>query len=191
MDDNDSILVEKLRKGDVRILDHLFKKYGEKLYGFALRYLKSEADAEELVQSVYVKIWENRKKLKQESSFKSYLFTIAYNEICKIFRRRNYHKAYVDEIISRKSEFDTLDGKADYALALEQVELLIDKLPDRRKEIFNLRYKGGKSSKEIAKELNISPGTVDNNISEALGFIRKNINKGSLAILLFISLFLS
>jgi len=72
---DDSILVDNLKKGDLQAFDQLFKKYGERLYGFALRYLKSEADAEELVQEAYIKIWENRKNLKKDSSFKSYLFT--------------------------------------------------------------------------------------------------------------------
>ena len=191
MDINDSILVDNLRRGDLHSFDLLFGKYGKKLYGFAVRYLKSEADAEELVQDVYVKIWENRGKLKKESSFKSYLFTIAYNDICKVFRRRNYQKMYMNEIISREGYFEPVEEKADYSFDLEQIELLIDKLPPRRKEIFNMRHKKGKSSKEIANELNISPGTVDNNISEALDFIRKNLNKNNLEILLLISLFLS
>ena len=191
MNINDSILVDNLRRGDLHSFDLLFGKYGEKLYGFAVRYLKSEADAEELVQDVYVKIWESREKLKKESSFKSYLFTIAYNDICKIFRRRNYHKVYVDEMISRDNNFDDIDEKMDYSSALEQLELWIEQLPPRRKEIFNMRHKEGKSSKEIAEELNISPGTVDNHISEALNFIRKNLNKNNLEILLLISLFIS
>ena len=190
MDNNDSILVDNLQHGDLYSFDLLFKKYGDKLYGFAVRYLKSEADAEELVQDVYVKIWEERGKLKKESSFKSYLFTIAYNDICKIFRQRNYHKIYVEEIIFRDNNFDNIDEKMDYSSALEQVQLWIEQLPPRRKEIFNMRHKEGKSSKEIAKELNISPGTVDNHISEALNFLREHANRNNLGILLFISLFI-
>ena len=190
MDFDDTILVEKLQGGDLHSFDLLFRKYGEKLFGFAFRYLKSENDAEELVQDVYIKIWESRAKLKKEASFRSYLFTIAYHEICKIFRRRNYHKLYLKEIMS--GEGNTIGYEADQftAPSLEQIEYWVDKLPSRRKEIFFRRYKEGKCSREIAAEMGISPGTVDNNISEALRYIRKNLGRSTLEILLFISLFL-
>ncbi len=158
------------------------------MFAFSLRYLKSEADAEEIVQDVYVKIWENRNKLKHETSFKSYLFTIAYNDICKVFRRRKYHEQYVNEMLNG---LGATSGDTNYTGLLSQIEHLVSQLPEKRREIFNLRHNEGKSSKEIAKELNISPGTVDNNISQALNYIRQNIDKNNLALLLFISLFLS
>jgi len=88
---NDIELVEKLQKGDVEAFDLIYDKYSGKLYSFGLKYLRSNSEAEELVQSVFLKVWENYKNLKKESSFKSYLFTIAYNDICKLFRKRNYH----------------------------------------------------------------------------------------------------
>ena len=85
-------LVERLCVGDVEAFDLIFEKYSRHLFGFALSYLKSKEETEELVQDVFLKIWENRKKLKKESSLKSYLFTITYHNICQIFRRRQVYK---------------------------------------------------------------------------------------------------
>ena len=93
-DTNDSLLVDQLIKGDVFAFDKLFGRYANKIYGFSMRYLKSDAQCEELVQEVFVKVWEKRKSLKRDLSFKLYLFTIAYNDIIKFFRSKAYHQAY-------------------------------------------------------------------------------------------------
>ncbi|TKG95765.1 RNA polymerase sigma-70 factor [Puteibacter caeruleilacunae] len=186
----DSILIDKLLNGDLHAFDKLFEKYAKKLYSFSLKYLKNETEAEELVQEVFVKVWEKRNTLKKETSFKSYLFTIAYNDILKFFRSRSYHQAYVREAIAIS---DISDKSADglyYNSVLEQVDKLIDQLPERKKSIFIKSRKEGKSSKQIAEELGISPGTVDNNISEALKFLKQNMNQDLLSFILFFWLFL-
>jgi RNA polymerase sigma factor (sigma-70 family) len=79
---DDIELVERLQKGDVEAFDLIYEKYSGKLYAFGLKYLQSTAEAEELVQAVFLKIWENHKHIDKELSFKSYLFTITYNDIC-------------------------------------------------------------------------------------------------------------
>jgi RNA polymerase sigma-70 factor (ECF subfamily) len=78
---SDRNLIASLQKGDLEAYDMIFNKYGNRLYGFALKYLKSEAEAEELVQDVFLKIWEDRKKLKGESSLQAYLFTLSYHNM--------------------------------------------------------------------------------------------------------------
>ena len=144
-----------------------------------------------MVQDVFVKVWENRKTLKKDASFKSYLYTIAYNDILKYFRSNSYHKAYVKEVAAISPEAVNLEERIDYASVLEEVDSLIDKLPERRRTIFIKSRKEGLSSKEIAGLLKLSPGTIDNNISEALKFIRQNLHAESLTVLLFFFLFLN
>lgn len=186
----DNILIEKLLNGDLRAFDKLYGKYAKKLYGFSLKYLKNETEAEELVQEVFVKVWAKRDTLRKDTSFKSYLFTIAYNDILKFFRSKSYHKAYLKEAIAIT---DICDKSADglyYNSVLEQVDKLIDEMPERRRSIFIKSRKEGKSAKEIAEELGISPGTVDNNISEALKFLKSNMSQDLLALFLFFCLFL-
>ncbi len=186
--DND--LVDQIIHDNSLAFDKLFEKYAHKLYGFALRYLKSENDAEELVHNVFVKIWEKRKELKHESSIKSFLFTVTYNDILKQFRKRNYHRLFVNETLSDPSFKDNSDERIEYASVLEYVDELIEKLPEKRKLIFIKSRKEGKSSKEIAKELNMSPGSIDNHISEAIQYLKTNLKKESLAVALFIALFI-
>lgn len=186
----DNELVDQLINDDTIAFDKIFEKYSSKLYGFALRYLKSESDAEELVHNVFVKIWEKRKTIKRESSLKSFLFTITYHDILKHFRKKSFHHEFLKDSIYSENLTDNSSERIEYNSILEYVDKLIEQLPEKRKLIFIKSRKEGKTSKEIAKELNLSPGTIDNNISEALKFIKQGIKKESLAFVLFITLFL-
>jgi len=185
----DSILISRLLKNDIKAFDELFDKYSQKLYGFGLRYLKSESESEELVQVVFIKIWEKRNTLKKDASFRSYLFTIAYNQILKHFRTKAHHNSYLKEAMAISNIQDHSMDSVDYASILDEVDKLIDLLPEKRKQIFIQSRKDGLSSKQIAKNLKITVGTVDNNISEALKFLRSKLKNETLAITLFISLF--
>ena len=187
---SDYELVERLRKGDVEAFDLIYEKYSGKLYAFGLKYLRSTAEAEDLVQSVFLKIWENYRNLKKESSFKSYLFTIALNQIRKHFNKRAISLHYLESL---QNDLETEDNQTilndDYESILQQINIIIEQMPPRRREIFMKSKIEGKSSKEIATELNISTGTVDNQVSEALRFIRSHLNNENLGLLLFAFLF--
>jgi RNA polymerase sigma-70 factor (family 1) len=179
-------LVERLQKGDLEAFDLLYKKYSCKLYRFGLKYLRSSDEAEDLVQSVFLKLWENHKNLKKESSFKSYLFTIAYNDICKLFRKRNYQQKFINDSLYEisQSTSEAEDG-IDCRSILERIQQVIEKLPERQKDIFLKSRQEFKSTKEIAEEAGLSPGTVDNYVSESLKFIRCQLQNDILPALLF------
>jgi RNA polymerase sigma-70 factor (family 1) len=188
---DDHTLVQLLQKGNVAAFDSLFEGYSQKLFGFALKYFKNESDAEELVQEVFVKVWENRQMLKSELSFKSYLFTIALNQIRKHFNKKATSLRYL-ESLQNEPEFAENHAihEDDYESALQQINLIIEQMPPRRREIFIKSKLDGKSSKEIAAELNISAGTVDNQVSEALRFIRSRLKTENFGMLLFAVLYI-
>ena len=183
-------LIERLQKGDVEAFDLIYEKYSLKLYSFGFKYLRSKAEAEEIVQSVFLKLWENHKNLKKELSFKSYLFTIAYNDICKLFRKRSYGQKFIDDILYENNQSSNeIENSIDSQSVLERVQQIIEKLPKRQRIIFLKSRQEGKSTKEIAREIGLSPGTVDNYISESLKFIRSHLPKEDLCLVLFFSLF--
>jgi RNA polymerase sigma-70 factor (ECF subfamily) len=183
-------LVRLLQNGDVVAFDSLFEVYSPKLFGFSMKYFKNERDAEELVQDVFVQVWENRQSLKSELSFKSYLFTIALNQIRKHFNKKAVSLRYLESLRDDPENENNLSiQNDDYELNMRQIELMIDQLPPRRREIFIMSKIEGKSSKEIAYELNISAGTVDNQVSEAIRSIRAQLKNQNLNLLLFAALF--
>lgn len=187
---DDQFLVQLLQKGNVVAFDSLFEIYSPKLFGFALKYLKNESDSEELVQEVFVQIWEHHQSLKSELSFKSYLFTIALNLIRKHFNKRAISLRYLESLRNDSETEETQKiEEGNYESILQQIGLIIEKMPPRRREIFVKSKLEGKSSKEIADELNISDGTVDNQVSEGLKFIRLKLKNENFASLLFAVLF--
>ena len=174
---NDIELIESLQTGDIEAFDLIYQKYSGKIFKFALKYMRSKSDAEGLVQSVFLKIWEKHKSLRKESSFKSFLFTIAYNDMCKIFRERSYFRKYILDSITNNLHIDyKIEDGLEYQSILDQVYKIIDTLPEKQKTIFIKSRREGKSTKEISAEMNLSPGTIDNYISETLKYIRKRLN---------------
>ena len=187
---NESVLVRNLSKGNLLAFNALYKIYSGRLYRFALGYLKSEEDAEELVQEVFTIIWEKRKELNEELSFKSFLFTIAFNIIRKHFRSKSYLANYLKSGICSDLDIQTSE-KITCESLFQYINKLVNMLPLRRKEIFIKSRFEGQSVKEIAEELNISHKTVENQLTDALRFLRRNLQSERLNLFLFFILLLS
>lgn len=184
--------VQALKNGDVTAFDQLFRKYSERLFLFSKKYLKSDEEAHEVVQEVFLYIWEKRAELKPENSFNAYVFTIAYNRIKKHFNRKVLENKFKDEQLYLFLDASgDLDREIDYKFLLEKVETIINELPERRRKIFRKRKYEGLPIKQIAADLNISPNTVENQLAAAQKQIQAELAKEKIAGLLFFGLFLS
>lgn len=186
----ESQIVKSLTKGNLLAFNTLYKRYSGRLYRFALGYLKTEAEAEDLVQEVFTIIWAKRANLKEELSFKSFLFTIAFNIVRKHFRTKAYLSEYFKVGISDFQDLQT-SQRITYDSLYQYITKLVNQLPERRKEIFIKSRFEGHSIKEISEELRISHKTVENQLTDALKFIRTNLKRESIPVLLFFVLFIS
>ena len=188
---SDDILIEAIGKNDHAAFNQLFHKYGPMLYAFVVSILKDEPESEEVVQDVFLKIWEKRKELQPGFSFKSYLFTIAYNATKKNYRRKVQETKYKQEIVVSIGQDPSSDLSAiEYRNLLEYVDTIINRLPPARREIFIMSKKDGLNNEEIAAFLNISEQTVKNQLVAARKFLvaeAKKDNNGPG--FLFLSLF--
>ncbi|MFO8148410.1 MAG: RNA polymerase sigma-70 factor, partial [Gillisia sp.] len=159
-------LVKLLKKGDMKAFDIIYKKYSRRLYGFVFRYLKQEADTEEIVQEVFIKIWKSREKIDIYSSFESFLFTIAYNATMSLLRKR-VSETRSREYLKSLQQIDTADHVIDEIQFKElnhKVQSLLEQLTPRQKEIYQLSREEGLTHEEIAQKLNISKSTVNNHL---------------------------
>jgi RNA polymerase sigma-70 factor (ECF subfamily) len=135
-----------------------------------------------------MKIWESRKSIKTDSSFKSFLYTIVYNDICNLFRKRKYSQEFARETLYINNHFSNeTEERIDYKSILNRVELIIEKLPEKHKIIFMKSRHEGKTTKEIAREVGLSTGTVDNYISESLKYIKTKLKSESVYGIIFSS----
>ncbi|MDX9881594.1 MAG: RNA polymerase sigma-70 factor [Prolixibacteraceae bacterium] len=185
-------LVVLLQNNSPVAFQQLFDLYSQKLYHFSFSYLKSDSESEEIVQEVFLKIWEKRGSLKTGKSFKSYLFTIAFNAIRKNFNKKMKEDKYKHELFEWVSaDRPGLESHLEFERLLRKLDRLIEQLPGKRKEIFLKRKKEGKSIAEIANEMGISPKTVKNQITEAMNSLRKSFDDSEVSSMLFYFLFVS
>jgi len=186
---SDRFLVERLIIGDVDAFDKLFVKYAGKINLLLRRYLGSKEDAEGMTQEVFIKIWENRRNIKTEHSFRSYIFTITYNAIKKFFLDKHMlFEQYKDFL--HDSSTNSTASEINYNEIVKHVEHEVSKLTSRQKQIYILSREKGLSHKEIAKQLNISAKTVENHLGLATKQIKKHLSKSGLLSIVFVNLFL-
>lgn len=188
---DDDLLVRRLRKSDPFAFEELFSKYSNRLYQFSLSYLKSEADAEEIVQDVFLKLWEKKQEIKTGVSFQAYLFTISLNFIKRHFNRKARADRYKHELaIHFFDASEQTESSVTYQDLLMKLEILIDQLPEKRRQIFIERRQHDKPVKQIAEELGISPKTVENQLTRALSFLKSELQKEHFGGFLFCHLFI-
>lgn len=188
---SDKDLLLLIQKDDKVAFYNIYERYSKRLYGFVVRYTKLEADAEEIVQEVFVKIWESRNKIDVYSSFETFLFTIAYNTTMSLLRKRSSEKKYLDHLktIQVNNSPDLID-EIHFNELKEKVQSLLNELTPRQKEIFQLSREDGLTHDEIAKKLNISVNTVKKHMVNTLAFLKSHIDNSLLVNMLFICLFL-
>ncbi len=184
-------MIKLLKGGDMKAFDIIYKKYSRRLYGFVFRYVKQEADTEEIVQDVFTKIWQSRNKINIYSSFESFLFTIAHNATVNLLKKKATEKKYIKHLQSLQNTNSYELTNEIYFKELEQkLRDLVEELSPRQKEIFQMSRNEGLSHKKIAGKLGISANTVKNHLVSTLSFLKNKIDNGLLMSGLFISLFL-
>ena len=168
------VLFEKMKIGDKKAFKFFFEAYYSGLCNYVNLFVRNESLSEEIVQDVYIYVWNNRKKIKIHNSVRAYLFTASKNKGINHIRNekvrntalhklKDYIQDYVpqpDEIL-QEQEFQKILNEA------------TEKLPPRCREIFLLSRKHGYTNEKIAAELNISPKTVENQMTIALRKMRK------------------
>ena len=163
----DEQLFLAISEGSHEAFHKFFYSYEKRVYGFLYKMLLSHEEAEELLQIVFVKIWENRATKNLDCSLEAYVFAIAKNCVLDALRQRVRKFLFEKQLIENFKESE--DGEA--ALIDEDLKRhiasLIAHIPERRREIFKLRYEKELSYKEIAEQLNISENTVDTQIRHA------------------------
>ena len=178
-------LIRAFKKGDSRAFEKLFQEYHKKLYAFLFHLLHSKEDAEEIVQDTFIKVWEKREDFIDGYSFDSFLFTIAKNAFLNLNRKKINRVVFEDHL--NFLEEISPGGTDDYIIFKETKEIIntiIEGLPPKRKEIFLLRKIEGLSRKEIAEKLDISVITVDNQLMKANIYLKDQLKKYSLLLLI-------
>lgn len=184
-------LLGKLKAGDELAFERLYQIYSPQIYKKLLKLLKQENIAEELLQDVFVKVWEKRDVIDLEKSFRAYLYRIAQNLVYDLFRRAAFDRKMLAELISSSTEvYDPVTdaySEKDYNTILQQVVAI---LPEQRRKIYTLVKIEGKSYAEVSKLLGISTSTVSDHIVKANVMLKEHFAANHLILAALVASFI-
>lgn len=170
----DEKILDALRDGNHEAFETVFISYYNKTKYFIYGYIKSETDAEELTEDLFVNLWINRTSIDTGKSFSSYLHTIARNAAINFLQHKYVRDAYISNYTS-----DEHSSTSEEDLIAKELGILIDdvvaNMPGQRRQIYILSRKEGLSNTEIAEKLSTTKRNVESQLSLALKEIRKAI----------------
>ncbi|MBO7055293.1 MAG: RNA polymerase sigma-70 factor [Bacteroidales bacterium] len=159
----------------------VYKTYYSRLCVFACGFLQNENDAEEIVQNVILKLWEQKDKINEIENMQAYLFRSVKNQCLNFIKRNKLADVYKTEAWKELKELEeqTMSNTQpeDNEQQIKQLKEAIETLPERCQEVLKMSKFEGLKNKEIADELQISLKAVEANISRAFTLIRKNFQK--------------
>ena len=176
--DQEKELIIALKQGNEKAFNILYKQYWKQVYNFCRLYLTNTEEAEEVVQDVFVRLWQSRDFLRENDNFKGLLFIISRNLVFNQTRKSFNHDFYT---LSLLEALENMPEENSYDIEKEleakdlsaYIDLLIAELPPQRQKIYKMSRESGMNNEEIARELGINKRTVENHLSQALTDIRK------------------
>lgn len=178
---NDLLWIKKIREGDIRAFETLFRTYYSSLSFYALSITNDRDAAEEIVQELFYQLWKERAGLYIFRSLKSYLYGAVRNQSlqhCEHRQIRERHRQYVlsgQETQPQDTPLEVLE----YKELEELIERTLNRLPERRRSIFRMHRMEGMKYKEIAEQLSLSVKTIEAEMTKGYQALRKEIEKYS------------
>jgi RNA polymerase sigma-70 factor (ECF subfamily) len=184
----DQRLCALLKEGDEKAFASIFNRYQAPLFDFAYKRIRDKDEAKDIVQEIFVRLWNNREELQIKNSLRAYLYRCALNGVLNKVSRQVVREEYVSSL---QQMIEGHTREADYHIREADMERLINAeiaaLPPKMREVFEMRKTEYLSNKEIAGRMGISEQTVETHMKRALRALRMRLS----AIVFLISAFLS
>jgi RNA polymerase sigma-70 factor (family 1) len=172
--DNEKEWLIQLRSGSEAAFEKIYEAYGPRLFGNVLKLVKSEMVAKEILQDVFIKIWNHRSQIDTQQSFRSYLFRIAENKVYDFFRKAARDKKLQAQLLAAATEgYDHIDRLISNKENNSLLQQAINTLPPQRQQVFRLIKLDGKTYEEVSRQLGISTSTISDHIVKAGRSIRE------------------
>lgn len=186
MDLNEINLIERLKKGDEGSFIYLVDHYNKRLYGYAITLANDHATAEDILQNVFLRTWEKRKKLNINTSLQSYLLRSVYNEFINLYKKKRSTMVLEQKYFKSLERSVVLHDESSFEKVLERVMHEVQQLPPKCREVFVLSRKEGLTNHEISEHLNISVKTVEAQITRAFSILRDKLGRSYSTIFFFL-----
>ncbi|ETN96429.1 RNA polymerase sigma factor [Zhouia amylolytica] len=163
----------KLIIGDIKTFERVYNKYFDQVYSVILRYTRDETFADDLLQEVFIKLWNNKAKVSEDLTIEHQIFVITKNVVLnhlkKSVREKRLIADYKVTLMSSFANHHTFSEER-----LNKLKNLIDSLPEKQQQVFKMHKLEGLSYEEIAQSLKISKNTVSSHLSAAVKSLKKN-----------------
>lgn len=168
----------KIAKGDELAFSTVFEQFKNKVFAVGMKLLKSEVEAEEVVQEVFTRLWNSRENLADVAKPEAYIFTVAYNAVYQHLKRISRDREALDEVIlwmslKQNTTQDMVAANETSRLIYEAVQ----QLPSRQRMVYVLSKQKDLSYEEIARRMDISTNTVRNHLAQAMKALRKTVRR--------------
>lgn len=175
--DNTHNLFDRLADGDAGAFKVIFEMYWPQVYGTTLRLTKSPEQAKDLSQDIFIRLWENREKLKEVQRPESYIYILSRNLVLDHLRKKVFDPSNIDFLIGYfRTETVTPQDKAEFRELESMLKEAEESLPGKVKDVFRLSRYGGLTHEQIAERLNISVVSSKTYIVRALQHIREYLS---------------
>ncbi|QIL41622.1 RNA polymerase sigma-70 factor [Pedobacter sp. HDW13] len=171
------LLLKEMSEGDSGSFSLLYNYYSRQVYRFIYKYLKSSELTDDLVQEIFIKVWDNRINLSDLRSFKSYLFTISKNHTLNFLKRAAIDKNAKSLILSNYRASVSIEEDLQTKDYLNYLEKILDTLTPQSRETFRLCRQEYKSYDEAAEILGISRNTVKKHMVKSMKIVGKAVQK--------------
>jgi RNA polymerase sigma-70 factor (ECF subfamily) len=171
-------IIRRIRKGDIGQFESLFKSSYVSLVRYAKTLIKDHDTAEEIVQDLFFRLWQDREKIKIESSLNGYLFRSVHNRCLHHIEHNKVVERHAAEMLYRQQ--DSPENPSDilhYKELQSRIARILERLPERCGKIFCMNRFEGLKYTEIAEKLEISIKTVEANMGKALKEFRKELTE--------------
>lgn len=174
---SDILTLNKIKKGDIKAFESLFKHYYTPLCSYAMSITGRMDVAEDIVQELFYVFWKERENIRLFHSLKSYLYGSVRNRAFLYLDHQEVRNRHREVILSQPtSEPDSPQELFEYNELNQFVDQTINSFPERRKRIFHMHRIQGMKYAEIASELSLSVKTVEAEMSKALQTLRAEVN---------------
>lgn len=167
---------------DIKGFEMLFNEYYRSLVNYGNTFIKNRDEAEDIVQQVFVSVWEKREEIKIHSSVRSMLYTSVYNACLNKIKHKKVRKVYADEVLL--TQYDHQDEIILANELEEKIEKAIAFLPEQCGKIFRMSRFEQLKYQEIADQLGLSVKTVENQMGKGLRLMRESL-KDYISILIY------
>ena len=185
----EKILLQQIAEGNALAFKEFFELYRNRIFVFVEQLIHSRADAEEIVQDTFMKVWQTAPRLAEIDNPGQYIYTIARNKTLNYIRKIASDQRLIDQVWANQAELDnTLEEKLRSREVKEIIEKAVSQLSEQKQNIFRLSREQGLTHAEIAAMLGLSQSRVKNILVEALKQIKSNLHPYSdlIAILFWI-----